>query len=31
MTSEPGEKQLQYTYYLIFQEVKTIRQWNLVS
>ena len=28
MTSEPGKKQLQYTYCQISYKVKAIRQWN---
>ena len=31
MMLKPGYKQLQYTYCPISQEVKAIRQWNLVS
>ena len=31
MTAQLGDKQLQYTYYPISQEVKAIGQWNVVS
>ena len=31
MTSQPGYKQLQYTYCPIPHELKAPRQWNLAS
>ena len=31
MASEPGKQTMQYRYCSISQEVKGIRQWNLVS
>ena len=31
MTSQPVNKQLQYTYFPISHEGKATRQWNLVS
>ena len=31
MTSQPDQKELQYTYCLISHELKATRQWNLVG